>query len=53
VPQWLAERMAKPGTAITEATVQDHGASVFLSRLSDFFWFQALGAVMGMDPPAI
>jgi len=49
VPQWLAERMARLGTAITETVVQDYGASAFLSRLSDPFWFQALGAVMGMD----
>jgi uncharacterized protein len=49
VPQWLAERMTKLGTAITEAIVRDYGTSVFLSRLSDPFWFQALGAVMGMD----
>src|SRR5918996_902407 len=49
VPQWLAERMTKLGTAITEAIVQDYGTSLFLSRLSDPFWFQALGAVMGMD----
>jgi len=49
VPQWLAERMTKLGAAISEAVVQDYGASAFLSRLSDPFWFQALGAVMGMD----
>jgi hypothetical protein len=49
VPQWLAERMARLGTAITETIVHDYGASAFLSRLSDPFWFQALGAVMGMD----
>jgi uncharacterized protein len=49
VPQWLAERMTKLGTAITEAVVQDYGTSEFLSRLSDPFWFQALGVVMGMD----
>jgi len=49
VPQWLAERMTRLGTAITETIVQDYGTSAFLSRLSDPFWFQALGAVMGMD----
>ncbi len=49
VPQWLAERMTKLGTAITEAIVHDYGTAGFLSRLSDPFWFQALGAVMGMD----
>src|SRR5580765_922319 len=49
VPQWLAERMTQLGTAITETIVHEYGASAFLSRLSDPFWFQALGAVMGMD----
>src|SRR5688572_12761756 len=49
VPPWLAERMTKLGTAITEAIIHDYGTSAFLARLSDPFWFQALGAVMGMD----
>jgi hypothetical protein len=49
VPQWLAERMTMLGTAITETIIHGYGASAFLSRLSDPFWFQALGAVMGMD----
>ena len=49
VPAWLAERMEKLGSAITEAIVLHYGAREFLSRLSDPFWFQALGAVMGMD----
>src|SRR4029450_5137013 len=41
--------MTKLGTAITETIVRDYGRSAFLSRLSDPFWFQAFGAVMGMD----
>src|SRR3989475_938232 len=49
VPHWLAHRMAKMGTAIVESIVIRYGRSEFLSRLSDPFWFQALGAVMGMD----
>ena len=49
VPVWLAERMTKLGTAITETIIHDYGRSAFLSRLSDPFWFQAFGAVMGMD----
>jgi hypothetical protein len=49
VPPWLAERMEKLGAAITEAILQQYGTKDFLSRLSDPFWFQALGAVMGMD----
>lgn len=49
VPEWLSQRMAMLGTAITEAIIYDYGTSAFLSRLSDPFWFQAFGAVMGMD----
>ncbi len=49
VPQWLAERMAKLGLAITEAIIADYGKTEFLRRLGDPFWFQSLGAVMGMD----
>jgi len=49
VPAWLAERMTTLGTAITEAVVHHYGASELLTRLSDPYWFQALGAVMGMD----
>ncbi len=37
------------GTAIGESIIAHYGAAEFLSRLSDPFWFQALGAVMGMD----
>jgi uncharacterized protein len=49
VPQWLATRMTELGTAIVEQIVLAYGPSEFLTRLSDPFWFQALGAVMGMD----
>jgi len=49
VPHWLASRMTRLGSAITETIIHDYGTSAFLSRLSDPFWFQAMGAVMGMD----
>src|SRR6186713_2015457 len=49
VPPWLAERMAKLGGAIVDAIVLEYGKSAVLQRLSDPFWFQSLGAVMGMD----
>jgi hypothetical protein len=49
VPQWLAERMTKLGTAIAESIVTRYGRSELLTRLSDPFWFQAFGSVMGMD----
>src|SRR5438270_10994538 len=49
VPPWLAERMTTLGTAIVESVLYHHGTGELLSRLSDPFWFQALGCVMGMD----
>jgi len=49
VPAWLADRMTRLGTAISESILLDYGPSELLSRLSDPFWFQALGSVMGMD----
>jgi hypothetical protein len=49
VPQWLAERMTTLGTAISESVILHYGQSELLTRLSDPFWFQALGSVMGMD----
>jgi len=49
VPQWLATRMTTLGTAISESVVHHYGTSALLSRLSDPFWFQAMGSVMGMD----
>jgi hypothetical protein len=49
VPQWLAERMTKLGTAIAESVITRYGRSELLTRLSDPFWFQAFGSVMGMD----
>jgi hypothetical protein len=49
VPAWLATRMTALGTGIAEAIVHHYGQTEFLSRLSDPFWFQAYGTVMGMD----
>lgn len=49
VPEWLYERMAKMSGAITEAIVEDYGNEEFLRKISDPYWFQALGSVLGMD----
>jgi hypothetical protein len=49
VPRWLAERMAKLGFAITESIITEYGREEILRRLSDPFWFQSFGAVLGMD----
>lgn len=49
MPPWLAERMRRLGAAITESVIYNYGHAEFLARLSDPFWFQAFGSVMGMD----
>jgi uncharacterized protein len=49
VPAWLADRMTMLGTAIVESILLHYGRAAFLARVSDPFWFQALGSVMGMD----
>ena len=49
VPQWLYERMSKLGLAVFEVILADYGKNEIIRRMSDPFWFQSLGAVMGMD----
>jgi hypothetical protein len=49
VPAWLAQRMTLLGTAVAESILFHYGPNEFLSRLSDPFWFQAFGSVLGMD----
>ena len=49
VPKWLADRMTALGRVLTEAIVHEYGTAEMLRRLSHPFWFQSLGAVMGMD----
>jgi len=49
VPEWLAGRMARLGRVVAEAIVLHYGVDELLRRLAHPFWFQAFGAVMGMD----
>jgi hypothetical protein len=49
VPAWLARRMESLGRAITQVIVDEYGTEGFLTRISDPFWFQSLGAALGMD----
>jgi hypothetical protein len=49
VPKWLADRMTRLGTVISQAVVHHYGRDEFLRRLAHPFWFQSFGAVMGMD----
>lgn len=48
-PRWLFRRMAALAQRVTEAVVIEHGPAAFLRRLSDPFWFQAFGCVLGFD----
>jgi hypothetical protein len=41
--------MTRLARALTEALVIEHGATTFLERLADPFWFQAFGCVLGFD----
>jgi uncharacterized protein len=49
IPPWLFDRMTQLSLPIVEAIVMEYGQQGFLSRLSDPFWFQSFGAVIGMD----
>jgi hypothetical protein len=49
VPKWLGDRMTRLGAVITQAIVLEYGRDEMLRRLAHPFWFQAFGAVMGMD----
>ena len=49
VPKWLALRMSRLGAVMGEAIIHHYGRDELLRRLASPFWFQAFGAVMGMD----
>lgn len=49
IPPWLFERMTKLSLSIVEAILVDQGKKGLLSKMSDPFWFQSFGAVIGMD----
>lgn len=48
-PPWLAQRMMQLGGAIVESIIMEYGRTALLQRMSDPFWFQSLGCVLGMD----
>lgn len=49
VPPWLFDRMSRLAREITVAIVSEFGPHEMLRRLSDPFWFQAFGCVLGYD----
>jgi hypothetical protein len=48
-PRWLVVRMRKLAKEIVTIIVDEYGSDDFLKRISDPFWFQALGCVLGYD----
>lgn len=48
-PHWLFSRMVKLAREITCHIVDEFGPAEMLSRLSDPYWFQAFGCVLGFD----
>lgn len=48
-PAWLFSRMSRLAREITIHIVADQGHHEMLRRLSDPFWFQAFGCVLGFD----
>lgn len=48
-PPWLFGRMKRLGGAISEIIVREYGREELLRRLSDPFFFQALGCTLGFD----
>ena len=48
-PVWLFQRMKKLAREITIIIVSDFGTEEFLKRVSDPYWFQSFGCVLGFD----
>lgn len=48
-PSWLFEKMKRLSKAIVLVMLEDYDAKVLLDRLSDPFWFQSFGCLLGFD----
>lgn len=48
-PRWLFERMVLLARGVTCAIVEEYGPGEMLRRLSDPYWFQAFGCLLGFD----
>jgi len=48
-PQWLFKRMISLSRTIIELMVIELGREEVLRRLSDPYWFQSLGCILGFD----
>jgi len=48
-PRWLVVRMVRLAREIVTVMIDEYGRDEFLRRISDPFWFQCLGCVLGYD----
>jgi uncharacterized protein len=48
-PLWLTGRMRKMAKEIASIIIEEQGTAKFIARLSDPYWFQALGCVLAYD----
>ena len=48
-PSWLTIRMRKLAKEIADIMIEEQGTAKFIERLSDPYWFQALGCVLAYD----
>jgi len=48
-PRWLFTRMVELSKVISTWIIEEHSSSVFIQRLSDPLWFQALSLTLGFD----
>jgi len=48
-PRWLTVRMHRLAREMVTIIIDEYGRAEFLARISDPFWFQALGCVLGYD----
>ncbi|MGC8812592.1 MAG: DUF763 domain-containing protein, partial [Candidatus Aenigmatarchaeota archaeon] len=49
VPFWLLNRMKKLGKQVATLIIEEYGKEELLRRISNPFWFQAFGCVIGHD----
>jgi hypothetical protein len=48
-PAWLTGRMRKLAKEISAIVIDEYGTDAYLARISDPYWFQAFGCVLGYD----
>ncbi len=48
-PSWLTGRMRRLAKEVSSILIDEYGTDTYLKRLSDPYWFQAFGCVLGYD----